>query len=162
VPAARHTLDVDPVRPARALLEPRGPVRETRFVRNGVRRVRDAWDNECGHRDDHKAVLAEAARLKERACRSNRVDIKGVPGGRHRAAVDLIAAAIAETPWLSGREAAQRIEQAGDRSAARTARRFMDTNVSRSVSARSVALYLMRLDTDALTAKAKRSEGGTR
>lgn len=141
---------------------PRGELRPDPFVRDGVRRERDAWSNPCGHQDDYTSVLLEAARrreLRESAvqntapARRRNEEIRGVDGGRFCMAVELIAAEAATWPWYSALRAIELLDKNGEHDAADAVRVFRGTSAGGSnVSAKSAALYLNHCDRQALAA----------
>ncbi|MEU5498452.1 hypothetical protein [Streptomyces griseofuscus] len=131
---------------------PRGELRNDRFVRDGVHLVRDAWDNACGHRDTYPGVIAEAHRLStRRAAGDGRKSLRGVPGGRYEAAVNLLARAVEENVRVSAHTAVELLEEAGHKAAAVEVAAFHRVLMGRSnVSARSALLYLNSQDEEAL------------
>ncbi|MEV6738607.1 hypothetical protein AB0N14_17430 [Streptomyces sp. NPDC051104] len=132
---------------------PRGTIRSDRFVRDGVRLTRDAWDNPCGHRDSYPGVLAEAHRLATTKTPRDRrkAELRGVLGGRRETAVNFLAAAVKDNTWLSAHKAVELLEDAGFRDAAAEVIAFQRTfTTSGNASARSAVLYLNRLDEEAL------------
>jgi len=132
---------------------PRGPLREQTFVHDGVRHVRDAWTNACGHRDDCRTVLAEAARRVEQVPKPIRSEprgseIKAVVGGRYEKAVGLITDALKADLWTRAGSATQLLEEHGEQDAADAVRTFIAENTTGGcASARGAALYLVYLDT---------------
>lgn len=132
---------------------PRGPVRPDSFVRDGVRRERDAWTNTCGHADPYPAVLKEAALFAEHGparLRPAGAEIRGVKGGRFRKAVDLIAAELAVSPNRSALRAIELLTEAGEHPAADAIRvLWAGSPNGGNTSARSAALYLIHHDEQA-------------
>jgi hypothetical protein len=139
---------------------PRGPVRPDSFVRDGVRLERDAWTNTCGHRDDYAAVLKEAALFGQWGhgrARPRGGDLRGVTGGRFRKAVNLLAEWLVTSPHMSAVRAAGLLDEAGEDRAAREVRSLWAGSPNGgNTSARSAAMYLIRLDEQA------QAEGGTK
>jgi len=132
---------------------PRGPVRPDTFVRDGARLERDAWTNTCGHPDPYPAVLKEAATLAQRGTRGSRLlgaDLRGVTGGRFRKAVNVIAERLVDSPNMSAVRAAALLDELGEDRAAREVRSLWAGSPNGgNTSARSAALYLIRLDEQA-------------
>lgn len=143
---------------------PRGEVRPDPFIRDGVRRERDAWSNPCGHEDTYGSVLLEAERRRTlgegtpragrpRAADRNRQDVRGVEGGQFCTAVDLIAAEIDSWPWVSSLRILEVLDQAGEHAAADAIRVFRANSLSGgNTSAKSAALYLIHCDRQELAA----------
>ncbi|MFF0092790.1 hypothetical protein ACFYSF_22895 [Streptomyces canus] len=159
-----HVVEVEISARCQSCGGPRGPVRDDFLVRDGVRHVRDAWDNPCGHKDDYRAVFAEAGqlrRLKDRQSKRH-VAVAGVRGGANQAAVDLIAEALTGTPWLSAKNAADTVERAGFTEAADLIWEFIRSNSSRTPSGRAAGLYLMQRDQEALVAAQNDTTGDTK
>ncbi|MET8609708.1 hypothetical protein [Streptomyces misionensis] len=132
---------------------PRGELRPDQFVRDGVRLVRDAWDNGCGHRDTYPGVIAEARRISSRRAAGDgrKPELCGVPGGRYEAAVNLLARAVEENVRVSAHTAVELLEEAGHKAAAVEVAAFHQVLMGRSnVSARSALLYLISQDEEAL------------
>lgn len=128
---------------------PRGAVRAHHFVRDGKRFWCDVWENSCGHVDEYGAVIAEAALLKKHGERTGQrgAGIKGVEGGEHAAAVDLIAQLLKDDPWVKAHIAAVALDEAGHAAAAEAVRAFVAmTGVGRQTSALSAARFLIDRD----------------
>ncbi|MFB7115173.1 hypothetical protein [Streptomyces sp. NPDC056291] len=131
---------------------PRGPIRSHTFVKDGTRLVCDAWENDCGHQDDYRFVLAEARALAEgnrsQSAKSPKKPlIRGVEGGRYTAAVDLIAELFREKPSLRALRVLPHIEAHGHMDAAQVIRYFVgDSATGPHTSARAAALHLIELD----------------
>ncbi|MFJ3249172.1 hypothetical protein [Streptomyces sp. NPDC086782] len=144
---------------------PRGPIRAHTFVKDGSRLVCDAWENECGHQDLYRMVLAEARVLAERtrprpAKSPKKPLIRGVEGGRYAATVDRIAELIREKPSLRALRVLPHIEAHGHMDAAQVIRHFVsDSATGCHTSARAAALHLIELDEEARrAAQAEQSE----
>ncbi|KQW13593.1 hypothetical protein [Streptomyces sp. Root369] len=136
---------------------PRGEARSEFFVRDGVRRVRDAWTNACGHQDDYAAVLAEVRRGTDEPRRGA---ITPVDGGQFAQAVDLLAEALAENPWLSAKKAIPLLDGHQQSDAAQAVREFAKSSGSgTNTSAKSAAIYLVHLDTEARAADTSTTTG---
>ncbi|MFI2434746.1 hypothetical protein [Streptomyces sp. NPDC018693] len=141
---------------------PRGEARPDTFVRDGVRLVRDAWTNPCGHKDDYRSVLREARRGTQahRHGEPRGGEIQPVDGGHYTKAVTLLAGWLAENPWLSAQRAIERLNDHREYDAAHTVREFAMTSLSGSnTSAKSAALYLVHLDTTARDADTSTTTG---
>jgi hypothetical protein len=141
---------------------PRGEARPDSFVRDGVRHVRDAWTNPCGHKDDYRAVLREARRGTQahRHGEPRGGEIQPVDGGKYAKAVTLLAGWLAENPWLSAQRAIGMLNDRRQYDAAHTVREFAMASLSGfSTSAKSAALYLVHLDTAALDADTSTTTG---
>jgi hypothetical protein len=143
---------------------PRGELRPDLFVRDGVRRERDTWSNLCGHVDTYAAVLQEAARRRELGENADRPrtagrprsvkELRGVDGGRYCTAVEVIAAELSSSPWLSALRAAEILDDRGEHAAADAVRAYRVTCPGTNTSAKSAALYLNHCDRQALAAGA--------
>ncbi|MEU6595412.1 hypothetical protein ABZ923_40505 [Streptomyces sp. NPDC046881] len=141
---------------------PRGEVRPDPFVRDGARLVRDAWDNPCGHKDDYRSVLREARRGTQahRHGEPRGGEIEPVDGGKYAKAVRLLAGWLGENPWLSAQKAIPLLKRCREFEAARMVREFAMTSLSGpNTSAKSAALFLVHLDTEALDADASTTTG---
>lgn len=128
---------------------PRGAVRPYHFVRGGKRFWCDVWENTCGHVDEYGAVIAEAALLKRlgKTSVAEGPEIRGVEGGEHAAAVDLIAELLKDDPWLKAHVAAAALDEGGHTAAAEAVRSFVGmTGVGRQTSALSAARFLIDHD----------------
>lgn len=138
---------------------PRGEARRKSFLRDGVRHTRDTWTNSCGHKDDDRAVLREARRGLERPGYRT---IEPVEGGRYAKAVALLADALSSNPWLSAQRGVELLNRHEQLDAVRTVQAFARTSVSGpSTSAKSAALYLNHLDSEArATADSGKAAGG--
>ncbi|MDQ1018797.1 hypothetical protein [Streptomyces afghaniensis] len=144
---------------------PRGETRPDSFVRDGVRHVRDVWTNPCGHPDDYRAVLKEARRRTEppRHGEPRGGEIEPVDGGKYAKAVTLLAEWLAENPWLSAQRAVPMLNDRRQYDAALTIRQFATTSLSGpNTSAKSAALYLVHLDTEARDADTSTTTGDTK
>ncbi|WP_030672214.1 hypothetical protein [Streptomyces sp. NRRL B-1347] len=134
--------------------EPRGPVRPDPFVHDGQRLVRDQWTNPCGHVDQYSEVIAEARRHwgrgRTRPPHRKGRDLRGVEGGAFTAAVDIIAAQLADKPYLRASAAADLLDGQGYSVAAQVVRAYAQSLGSRNTSARSAAAYLIERDQRAL------------
>ncbi|MEU7323317.1 hypothetical protein ABZ682_22615 [Streptomyces griseoviridis] len=126
---------------------PRGEKQPDAFVRDGAHHVWDVWRNGCGHQDDYEAVLREASRGLKPARRRG---TEPVEGGKYARAVGLICEVIAVNPWTSALRIIELLNGHGELEAAQTVRQFSLASVSGpSTSAKSAALYLVHLDTQA-------------
>lgn len=143
---------------------PRGPVRPDHFVHDGAHLVRDQWRNDCGHEDSYVAVLAEARRRltasRSRDARQrNKPVLRGVPGGRHEKAVQVLADALSKNLWLSALSGIELLEDAGHHDAAKEVDAFARSSASGpNTSARAAALWLIHRDEEAQKAAAATAE----
>ncbi|GGQ49498.1 hypothetical protein GCM10010250_21260 [Streptomyces althioticus] len=132
---------------------PRGEVREYRTTRDGEELVSDVWGNPCGHVDFDEAVLEEARRRQARyrpKAKPVPPELRGVEGGRYRAAVDAIAEALQTAPWTRANTAARFLEEQGQTEAADAVRAFVrEYPTGGQASARAAALYLIAQDEEA-------------
>jgi hypothetical protein len=140
---------------------PRGTARPEEFVRDGVRLVRDAWTNRCGHEDSYEAVLAEVLQDARAARRPK--ELLSIEGGRYAAAVDLVLSHLDANPSYSAQMSAEMLRQRGQEDAAAAIEEFARTRgTGSSTSGRSAVLYLNHLDREARTAGIHATAGGAR